>query len=191
MKGVKQLVNELMLKRAVNGNPEAFEQLVTPLEKTIWRLCFHMMGNLHDAEEALQTTMIKAWEKIGSFRGESSFETWLYRIGINSCTDMLRRIDREQKRVALQESDVSADSPEHQKADSVTPETQIIRKEEMETVQAALDRLSSEQRVSLILYAVEDKSYQEISEETEVSVGTVKSRIARAREKMREYVLGQ
>ena len=106
-------------------------------------------------------------------------------------TDLLRRIDREQKRVALQESNVSEDNLGHQKEDSVTPETQIIRKEEMETVQAALDRLSSEQRVSLILYAVEDKSYQEISEETEVSVGTVKSRIARAREKMREYVLGQ
>ena len=179
--------NELLLRKAKKGESKSFEKLVAPHEQMIWRLCFHMMGNEADAKDALQETMFKAWRSIVSYRGESGFGTWLYRVGVSCCLDALRkkRIRETESVDALREKGL--DFPDHSLGQSEILE----RKEEMETLGQAVAALPEEQRIPLMLSVLEEKTYEEIADLLQVPVGTVRSRIARARiaikKKMMEY----
>ena len=84
-------MDELLLKRAQRGEPEAFEQLMTPLESLVWRVCWHYMGRREAAEDCAQEAMVRVWRGLNSYRGDCGFESWVYRIAANSCLDALRR----------------------------------------------------------------------------------------------------
>ena len=173
-------LHHLTLFRAKHGDSRAFEQLVTPHEQMIWRVCWRLMGNRHDAEDAMQLTMIKTWKSIGQYRGNAAFSSWMYRIAVHTCTDILRK--KKNDRIELVEDfpgDVCLSDT------GTMPESSVLETENNERIRQGLNKLDEDQKVTLVLFAVEEKSYTEISEILEIPVGTVKSRIARAREHLR------
>ena len=173
-----------LLRSAQLGDTRAFEALAEPCEKMVWGVCWKMMQNRQDAEDAAQTTMLKAWEKIGTFTGNAAFSTWLYRIAVTTCMDALRRRNvRDAASVdALSESGFDIPSP-----DPLPPE-QLEQKERKERLLSALALLADEQRLPLLRFYMDGKSYEEIAEESCLPLGTVKSRISRGRIQLKKIL---
>ena len=175
-----------LVRKAAAGDSDAFEQLVLSYEKPIYNLCLRMCGNAEDAMDLTQETFLKAWRSLGSFRADAAFSTWLYRLCSNLCIDHLRR---EQKRKVLplhvEDSDGNGrplDVPDP----AAGPEERLSAQEDRQRVADALQSLEPEYREALTLRVIHDLSYADIAAVLQVREGTVKSRIARAREKMRE-----
>ena len=166
-----------LLRRARAGDPAAFEQLVTPCEHTVWRVCARMMGSAEDAADAMQEAMLKAWQSLGGYRGEAELSTWLYRIAVRCCLDALRR-KKARPSESLEELGEGGFVP----ADpSDTPERAALRNEKRAMLRAALETLPEELRVPLVRSAVAGESYEAVAAAMGLPVGTVKSRISRAR----------
>jgi len=165
------------------GDEAAFEALIRLHEKRVYGLCRRMCRNEDDALEAAQDTFLAVWRGIGSFRAEAAFPTWLYRLATNACLDILRR---EKKR-----NDVSLDDAERRldPADGAPqPEEALERAETRRAVREALLALPDAYREVLLLRETEQLSYAEIAEVTGLELGTVKSRISRARLTLRNYL---
>ena len=180
------MTDEFTLRRAQKGNSSAFEMLVTPHEQMLWRVCWHYTHHQEDAADCLQETMLKAWRGIKAYRGECSLSTWLYRIASTVCLDFLRK----QKRLPETESadELAEDEGFSPVDDSPTPDEAVIRAESADNVRAAIDALPADMRTVIILYALQGMQYEEIAEVTRTSVGTVKSRISRAWQKIAKYL---
>ena len=180
------MTDEFTLRRAQKGDSSAFEMLVTPHEQMLWRVCWHYTHHQEDAADCLQETLLKAWRGIKSYRGECSLSTWLYRIASTVCLDFLRK----QKRLPETESadELAEDEGFTPVDDSPTPDEAVIRAESADNVRAAIDALPADMRTVIILYALQGMQYEEIAEVTRTSVGTVKSRISRARQKIAKYL---
>ncbi len=178
-------MTDLTLYRAQKGDPSAFETLVTPHEQMLWRVCWHYTHHQEDAADCLQETMLKAWRAIGGYRQDCALETWLYRIASTVCLDFLRR----QKRLPVTESaDEMAESGVHPTDPAPTPDEAALRSEDAGQLQEAIDSLPGDMRTVLILYALEGQPYEAIAEMTGAAVGTVKSRLNRARQKLAKYL---
>ena len=175
-----------LVRKAAAGDSDAFEQLVLSYEKPIYNLCLRMCGNAEDAMDLTQETFLKAWRSLGSFRADAAFSTWLYRLCSNLCIDHLRR---EQKRKVLPlhvEDNDSDERPLDVPDPAAGPEERLSAQEDRQQVADALQSLEPEYREALTLRVLHDLSYADIAAVLQVREGTVKSRIARAREKMRE-----
>ena len=153
----------------------------------VYSLSYRMTGNPDDAADLTQEAFLNAWRGLASFHGQSSFSTWLHRLTSNVCIDFLRR---EKRRTALSmtveedEEGRQAEVPDHR----FSPEQELERRELRRTVQQGLAALSPEHRRVLVLRELEGLSYQEIAQCLELEEGTVKSRIARARIALKEYL---
>lgn len=175
-----------LIKRVQNGDADAFEPLVTENQNMVYRLAYRMVGNEQDAWDVSQETFLKAYNALSSFRGESRFSTWLYRLAGNAATDLLR--SRKTGRIVsldeLQEEtptfDVADDAP--------TPEAELERREVQRSLQEALQKLPEDSRKILTLREIGGLSYDEISETLSLEIGTVKSRLNRARGKLCELL---
>ena len=180
------MTDEFTLRRAQKGDAQAFEMLVTPHEQMLWRVCWHYTHHQEDAADCLQEAMLKAWRAIKTYRGECSLSTWLYRIAATVCLDFLRK----QKRLPPTESadELAEDEGFTPVDDSPTPDEAVIRQESANHIRAAIDSLPAEMRTAIILYALQGFGYEEIAEVTSTSVGTVKSRINRARQKIAKFL---
>lgn len=179
------MLDEITLRRAQKGDPRAFEQLVTPHEQMLWRVCWHYTHHQEDVADCLQETMLKAWRSISSYRGDCALSSWLYRIAATVCLDFLRK----QKRLPDTESaDELADSGFTPVDGSPAPDEAILKAESAANLQAAIDLLPGDMRTVLILYALEGLGYEQIAEATQTSVGTVKSRLNRARQKLTKFL---
>lgn len=179
------MTDEFTLRRAQKGDASAFERIVTPHEQTLWRVCWHYTHHAEDAADCLQETMLKAWRAIGQYRGDCALETWLYRIAVTVCLDFLRR----QKRLPPTESaDDLAEAGVQPIDGSPTPDEAALAAESNEQLQAAIDSLPGDMRTALVLYALEGHPYEAIAEITRASIGTVKSRINRARQKIAKFL---
>lgn len=179
------MTDEFTLRRAQKGDAQAFEQLVTPHEQMLWRVCWHYTRHQEDAADCLQETMLKAWRAIGSYRGECAFTSWLYRIAVTACLDFLRK----QKRLPQTESaDALAEEGFTPVDVSPTPDEAILKAESAGNIRAAIDALPGDMRTVIILYALQGLGYEEIAEVMKTSVGTVKSRLNRARQKIAKFL---
>jgi len=179
------MLDELTLRRAQKGNAQAFEQLVTPHEQMLWRVCWHYTHHQEDAADCLQETMLKAWRAIGSYRGDCALTSWLYRIASTVCLDFLRR----QKRLPpIESTDEMAEEGFAPADDSPTPDEAVIKSESADKIRAAIDALPGDMRTVIILYALQGLGYEEIAAAQQISVGTVKSRISRARQKIAKFL---
>ncbi len=178
-----------MIKKAANGDQSAFEQIVVQYQTPVYRLCFRMVGNAEDAADLTQEAFLKAWRCLDGFQFKSAFSTWLYRLASNVCLDHLRSRKRSKTVplvVACEDSEVLAiDLPDP----TPLPEEQVVLSEERQILQAALDSLETEERRLLTLRVVNDLSYAEIAALLEIKEGTVKSRLSRARERLRKKFL--
>ena len=176
------------LKQAAKGSAEAFEQLVIKYQTTVYNLCLRMTGDPEDAADMTQEAFLKAWRNLDSFQGNAAFSTWLYRLASNTCLDHLRSLKRRPQ-LSLMMEDEDGETQELDVADPTPdPEAQVIALDEQSRLNEALQSLEPEQRQILILRAVNGLSYTEIAQTMELKEGTVKSRLARARDQLRKIL---
>ena len=179
-------MDELLLRKAQHGDPEAFEQLITPLEQLIWRICWHYTGNRESAEDCGQETMIRIWRSLDSYRGDCALESWVYRIAANCCMDYLRKKKRDKS--------VSMEPMQEQGFDPADPspgtEEQVVAAEEKERLREAITLLPEDQREALIMTQLEKVPYEEAAKLLGVSEGTIKSRVNRAKARLKEILTG-
>lgn len=172
---------------ARDGDQEAFAQLVRLYEKRIFALTSRMCRNPSDAEEAAQEAFLAAWQGLRSFRGDSSFATWLYRLASNACVDLLRREGRRQSAAgpSLDDGELRLDLPDP----APSPQTLVERTELRDQIEAGLQALPPDYRQVLLLREMHQRTYDEIAEICGLDLGTVKSRINRGRKQLRKILL--
>lgn len=183
---MRKIDERYWIKKAADGDADAFEQLVLKYQTQIYNLCFRISGNAEDAADLTQEAFIKAWSNLAGFHFEAAFSTWLYRLASNTCLDFLRR-EKRRSHVSLtvEESDgeeTVLDVPDT----SPSPEEAAIRADESRQLSCAMQALEPEQRSILTLRVVNDLSYAEIAEILDIREGTVKSRLSRARDALRK-----
>lgn len=174
-----------LINRFKNGDSSAFGEIVIRYQDKIYNLCRHMLGNPQDAEDAAQDVFLKAFQALPKFQPDASLFTWLYRIAANTC------IDRKRKPLWESLFGNSADGEElvHDRAsEAPSPEKLYQAKQIDRAMQESLGKLSPKLRAVIILKEIEELSYEEIADTLEISMGTVKSRIARAREELQKLM---
>ena len=177
-----------VILRVQQGDANAFEALVTAYQKQVYNLALRTVGNPEDAADLSQEAFLRAYRSIGSFRGDSKFSVWLYRLTTNICIDFLRSRGRKPT-VSLTVEGDDEESEELDVADErYDPEENFQRAELQRAVQRGLNTLPEEFRTILILRELEGLSYAEIGEMLHLEEGTVKSRLFRARSRLCEFL---
>jgi RNA polymerase sigma-70 factor (ECF subfamily) len=176
---------ESLVEAAVRGDLDAFNQLVLRFQNSVFSLAYRMMGDTASADDAAQEAFINAYRKLDTYRG-GSFRAWLLRITTNTCYDELRR---RKRRPATAFDDLpggDTDDGPPLPASTPTPEEAAQTRELSRVLQDCINGLQEDQRLTLIMSDVQGYSYQEIADESGVLLGTVKSRLSRARAAMRD-----
>lgn len=171
------------------GDTNAFEALVVAYQKQVYNLALRTVGNEEDAADMTQEVFLRAYRALGTFRGESKFSVWLYRLTTNVCIDFLRS-RRRHPTVSLTAADEDDEQPQFDiPADEASgPEQQLARSELRRAVVRGLDRLPDDARRILILRELDGLSYAEIGKVLRLEPGTVKSRLFRARRRLCEFL---
>jgi RNA polymerase sigma-70 factor, ECF subfamily len=165
-----------LVRRFLDGETSAFGILVERHQTRVFNLCLRILGNREDAYDAAQETFMAALRKVGQFRGDAAFTTWLHRVAVNACYDELRRQQRRPMLHVVAPGD--ADEPREPGPPSVDHADEVSGAID---AAAALARVPEEFRVALVLADVQDLPYEQIARILEVPVGTVKSRVHRGR----------
>ena len=182
------LQDELLIRRAQRGDADAFEQLLLEHQKNVYNLCYRMAGNPDDAMDLSQETFLRAWRCLDQYQFASAFSTWLYRLCSNICIDFLRR-RRRQQTVPLTFEDVDGEEQTYAVPDAQPlPEEQVELKLTRETLAAAMAQLLPEHRAVLQLRVVNEMSYEQIADVLDIQIGTVKSRLSRARNQLKKIL---
>ena len=178
-----------VIRRVQNGDANAFEALVSAYEKNVYNLALRMMGNAQDAEDMAQEAFLKAYNSLPSFRGDSKFSVWLYRIVSNVCLDQLRKKSKRPT-VSLSMEDEDGEETQLDLPDTAqSPEEVLEKKLTREAVRRGLAQLPEDARQILLLREIQGLSYEEIGETLGLEAGTVKSRIFRARKRLCAFLL--
>lgn len=177
-----------IIEKVLGGDANAFEELVLKYEKTVYNLALRMVGDRDDAFDMTQEAFIKAYGSLSSFRGDSKFSVWIYRITTNVCLDFLRSKSRKQQ-VSLTVSDDDEDAQLDIPDPKADPEQQLIKKISMQSVEEGLKTLPDKQRQILVMRELGGMSYAEIGKALSIEEGTVKSRIFRARKRLCTFLL--
>lgn len=170
-----------LIDRALQGDSAAFGQLVRRYQDRLFTGLMHMVSSREEAEDVVQDTFVRAYEKLHAFRQDSSFYTWLYRIAVNTALYRQRQrrpeLAGESNQLGVEPSDPTGNPSEH-----------LLRAERARDVRQALSQLAEEFRMVLVMRDVEGFDYQTIARILDISVGTVRSRLHRARSNMRELL---
>jgi RNA polymerase sigma-70 factor, ECF subfamily len=180
---------EVIIKNAQKGDIEAFEEIVELYQKMVYGLSYKMLGNPDDASEASQEVFIRVYRSISKFKFDSKFSTWIYRITSNLCLDIIRKQKNEvlyfEKNIETDDGEITRDI--HDK--SISVEDTVLRTEKTQLVRKAILQLSPDYRNVIILRDIEGESYTRISELLDLPEGTVKSRINRGRQELKNIIL--
>lgn len=178
-----------VIHRVLDGDVDAFEDLIHAYEKTVYNIALRMVHSPQDAEDLAQEAFLKAYHALSSFREDSKFSSWLFRIVSNVCLDHLRST-RNKATISLTMEDEDGESEELDLPDlGSSPETVLEQKLTADAVRRGLDQLPPDYRQVLLLRELQGLSYDEISEATNLEIGTVKSRIFRARKKLCAFLI--
>ncbi len=178
-----------LAEKAKAGDQSAFEQLVIENQNKVYSLALRLVNDREEAADLAQEAFVKAWQGLSSFQGESSFATWVYRLTTNVCIDHLRKKKRREgvePSVSLNDEESGWAEPADRESD---PQLLLERSERGKALARALARLPDWQRRTLVLRELSGLSYQEIGDALDIDLGTVKSRIARARLSLRKILL--
>jgi RNA polymerase sigma-70 factor (ECF subfamily) len=171
--GVNEPADPILVRRFLDGDVAAFEALVRRHEGKVYAVCLRILGDADEAADAAQDTFLTVLRKLDQFRGDAAFTTWLHRIAVNACYDVLRaKRRRPVLHLASDDPRPEPGPPQPDHADDVAGSRDAA---------AALTRIPEEFRVALVLADVEDLPYEEIARVLDVPVGTVKSRVHRGR----------
>jgi len=170
-----------IIRKVIDGDRNAFEELVLANQKNVYNLALKMTGNEDDALDISQEAFLKAYRTLQSFRGESKFSVWLYRLTYNLCIDFQRKKPRVTI-IPLTYTDEGGESHDLEIPDVRTlPEDRILRREKQKAIAESIDELGESHREILVMREITGMSYCDIAETLNLSEGTVKSRLARAR----------
>lgn len=173
-----------LLIRARAGDSDAFSELIAAHERRIYSIALRICGNPDDAMDAVQEALIRLFKSLRDFKGQSSFATWAYRVVTNACLDELRR-RKSRNTVSLEAMiDIGAPLPTTNEG----PESEALRSERLSHIAHAMNKLPHDLKVAIVLRDVQGFSYDEIASMLDTNLGTVKSRISRGRDKLREYL---
>src|SRR5271154_3660880 len=176
-------VDHQLVERAQRGDKHAFELLVIKYQRKLARLLSRFIRDPGEVEDVTQEAFIKAYRALPSFRGESAFYTWLYRIGVNTAKNYLVATKRRAPTMTEVNNEEAEDTEEGQQLkDMNTPENELMSRQVAETVNQTLQELPEELRTAITLREIEGLSYEEIAQVMNCPIGTVRSRIFRARE---------
>jgi len=179
--------DEQLVVRAQEGDSRAFELLVRKYQHKIVQLVSRLVGDA-DAPDVAQETFVRAWRALKGFQGNSAFYTWLYRIGINTAKNHLVSRNRRQGNNDIDIADAELYGHSEQLADHDTPEANVLSEEIKDRVTIAINGLPPDLRRAIVLRELEGLSYEEIAEAMDCPIGTVRSRIFRAREVIDEVL---
>ncbi len=185
-----QYEEDILIKKVKEGDEKAFEILISAYEKKIYSIAFHTLKNPQEAYDASQEICIKVWRQIHNFEGQSKFSTWIYRISVNQCLDIIRKNKNHSKNISLFNDDKEDIKVEFKIPAKDNVEEAIEKKELSQVIELAVSELKEDYRVIITLRDIEEQSYEDIANVLEISLGTVKSRISRARQSLRK-ILGQ
>lgn len=178
---------QVLVMRAQRGDQQAFRVLVERYQKLVYTLALGLVSNPHDGEDVAQEAFLSAWKGLPKFRMDAKFSTWLYRLTVNAATDLLRRRQKEQTHQSLEEEERPLQVPDA----TPGPEERAQQAERRAILRRAIDSLTENHRKILLLREVNGLDYQEIGQVLELTPGTVKSRLARARRELRDKLLAQ
>lgn len=179
----EQDIDRQLVERARNGDKRAFDLLVQKYHRRLMRLLSRMVRNQEEVEDIAQETFIKAYRALPQFRGDAAFYTWLYRIGVNTARNYLSSRKRQMPTISDQAMNDDDDVDERIVAQDInTPESMLLSKQVAMAVNDAVEALPEELRTAITLREMEGMSYEEIAEMMACPIGTVRSRIFRARE---------
>ena len=179
------MTEQELVRAAAGGDTEAFERLVRTYENKIYHLALRMCGSADEAADIAQEAFLAAWRGLPSFRGEAGFATWLYRLTSNAAIDYLRRQKKQRGDMSLDDEELGLDAVDSGPSPQETAEGSELRS----AVAAGLNQLSEGHRQVLVLREIQGLSYEEIASVLELYIGTVKSRISRARSSLRKILL--
>jgi len=183
-----------LIKAFQAGKKAAFDELVLSHKDKVFNLCYWFVGDYQDANDLAQDVFFKAFKALKNFRFESAFSTWIYRIAVNTCKNRLKSFQYRLKKkfVHLNDTAAAKNNPGVEIADeSSSPEIELGRKEKSRLIQTAINSLPTEKKAVVVLRDIEGLSYEEISSVTGFNLGTVKSKLARARQDLREKLKGE
>ena len=176
-------IDQELVERAQQGDTKAFEMLVVKYNRRLGRLLSRFIKDEHEVNDVVQESFIKAYRALPNFRGDSAFYTWLYRISINTAKNFLANNNKR----PIMASEITNGDGEvmdvvEQVADNLTPEAELMNKQILQTVESAVAKLPEDLRRAITLREMDGLSYEEIAEVMQCPIGTVRSRIFRARE---------
>ena len=194
MKGVEVVIDfeDSLIRKAQKGNVDAFEKLVLQYEKLVYNIAYSVMRNEQDAYDIAQEVFIKVFQSLSTFNFTAKFSTWIHRITVNASIDELRK--RKNKKTEYIDEMVELGDSEVGKQfedSSPTPEEQAIINEEYKDLLDSINELSEEHRMVITLRDIKGYTYDEIAEILECSLGTIKSRISRARSNLKNIYMNR
>lgn len=178
-----------LVQRVQRGDKVAFEMLFTKYQRRVSRLVSRFVRSDAEVEDIVQESFIKAYRALGSFRGDSAFYTWLYRIAVNTAKNYL--VAASKRPISLTQFEKNDDDDfeeDHFTSDAATPESELITKQIAETVNKTMNELPADLREAIMLREIEGMSYEDIADSMGCPIGTVRSRIFRAREAISQKI---
>jgi RNA polymerase sigma-70 factor (ECF subfamily) len=168
---------------------EAVDRLVIKYQDKVFNLCYRFMGNYHDANDCAQETFVRVYRSLANFKGKASFSTWLYRVAVNTCKNKLASLTYRVSKMFVRLDRPKGAGDEKQievRDESRSPEVVFAQSEKSKQIQKAIDGLPRAQKTVVVLRDIEGLPYEEIAQITGYNIGTVKSKLARARKILRE-----
>lgn len=181
---------EELINAILKGNLKAYEALISQYEKKIYALCLQLLKDPEEAYDAAQEVCIKIWKQLGTFKGQAKLSTWIYRMATNQCLDILRKNKRKGQEFSLF---LDEETGEEEKLTDQTAiwhdvSSHIEQKELGEVLKQGIGELKEDYQAVIVLRDIEQFSYEEIASILEISLGTVKSRLSRARAALRKIL---
>ena len=184
-----------LVRAFLDDDKNAFDQLIRLRKRLVFNLCYRFLGNYEDADDCAQEVFIKVYRSLKKFRFESNFTTWLYRITANTCKNKLNSLEYRIrfKKMRINSNRPAEDAPQSIEVgdETYSPDSSLRRKEISLLIQEAVNKLPTAQKMVIVLRDIEGRSYEEIVEITGFKLGTVKSKLSRARQELRERLRGR
>ncbi len=182
---------QVLIEKARSGDEASFELLINSCKTKAYNTALRYLRDEEDAMDVLQESLIKVFRHLNKFKGDCKFDTWVYRIVVNTCNDFLRKNKNQRSNIGMYYEGESGETAIEIPDNSPTPSEQLDSKLRASYLLDCLEEISAEHKEIIILRDIQGFSYEEISEIQQCSMGTVKSRINRARQKLKQKVLEQ